>query len=317
MTEVSKHVFDNHQVRKSKKQKEAFRDYIKSFAESNGYICNIEKGSLGAKNIVIGSPDTAKAVYTAHYDTCARLPFPNFITPKNFGYYLLYQLLIIIPILAVFFGLSFCAGLLLGAITSFAELSEEVIDFLISLTSLCVYFLVFFLLLNGPANKHTANDNTSGVITLIEIMQALPEEKRGEIAFIFFDLEEAGLFGSSGFASKHKKQMGDKLLLNFDCVSDGSTILFAVKKSAQKYIPALQASFVSSDTYTVDIASKGVFYPSDQVYFQGGVGVASLKYSQKLKALYMDKIHTKHDTVFTEENIEFLTAGAVELANHL
>ena len=32
---------------------------------------------------VLGDPETAKVVFSAHYDTCARLPFPNFIAPKN------------------------------------------------------------------------------------------------------------------------------------------------------------------------------------------------------------------------------------------
>ncbi len=317
MTEASKHVFDNYQVRKSKKQKTAFIDHIKSFAESKGYSCTIEKGSFGARNIVIGNPETAKAVYTAHYDTCPRLPFPNFITPKNFLYYLLYQILILIPIFILLFGGVGLLYYITGAISEAFSLGDELLNIINLLDFWIVYFAVFGLLLAGPANKHTANDNTSGVITLIEIMQALPEEKRGDIAFIFFDLEEMGLFGSSSYASKHKKAIGDKLLLNFDCVSDGNTILFAVKNAAKRYIPMLESSFVSNEDYTVDIASKGVFYPSDQANFKGGVGVASLKYSKKLRTLYMDKIHTKHDTVFTEENIEFLTAGAVELANKL
>lgn len=317
MTEASQYVFDNFQVRKSKKQKDVFIDYIKGLADKEGYSHRIEKGSFGSRNIVIGDPDSAKAVYTAHYDTCARLPFPNFITPKNFFYYIVYQLLITAVLLAVLFAAAFGISVLAGLAAKAANLGEEATDMILRLVPLTAYFLVFYLLMNGPANKHTANDNTSGVITLIEIMQALPADKRGEIAFVFFDMEEMGLFGSSAFASKHKKTMKDKLLLNFDCVSDGDTILFAVKQKAKKYIPALERSFVSDDYFKVDIASKGVFYPSDQANFKGGVGVASLKYSKTLRALYMDRIHTKNDVIFNEANIRFLTAGAVELANHL
>ncbi len=317
MTSVSEYVFEKFHVRKSKKQKDGFIEYVKSFAEEQGYSANVEKGSFGSRNIVIGDPATAKAVYTAHYDTCPRLPFPNFITPKNIFFYLLYQILITAILLAVMFATAFGLGVLIGLITEAVKMSEAAVDLLISFGTLLAYLLVFLLLLDGPANKHTANDNTSGVITLIEIMQALPADKRSEIAFVFFDMEEMGLFGSSGFASKHKKTMKDKLLLNFDCVSDGDTILFAVKQKAKKYIPALERSFVPDDYFKVDIASKGVFYPSDQVNFKGGVGVASLKYSKKLRTLYMDKIHTKHDTVFSEANIEFLKNGALRLVDEL
>lgn len=77
MTEASKYVFENFHVRKSKKQKDGFIDYIGKFAEERGYSHRVEKASFGARNIVIGDPASAKAVYTAHYDTCARLPFPN------------------------------------------------------------------------------------------------------------------------------------------------------------------------------------------------------------------------------------------------
>ncbi len=317
MTDASKFVFENFHIRKSKKQKDGFIDYICKFAEDQGYAAKVEKASFGARNIVIGNPDSAKAVYTAHYDTCPRLPFPNFITPKNFFIYLAYQLLITAALLAVLFGAAFVAGILSGTILGLLQVHQDVVDAVAGIIPLVAYFIVLFLIMNGPANKHTANDNTSGVITLIEIMQALPEDKRNEIAFVFFDLEEMGLFGSSGFASKHKKAMKDKLLLNFDCVSDGSTILFAVKNSAKKYIPALEKSFIPCEKFAVDIASKGVFYPSDQANFKAGVGVAALNYSKKLRTLYMDKIHTDKDRVFDEENIEFLTAGAVRLREEL
>ncbi len=317
MTDASKFVFENFHIRKSKKQKDGFIDYICKFAEDQGYAAKVEKASFGARNIVIGNPDSAKAVYTAHYDTCPRLPFPNFITPKNFFIYLAYQLLITVALLAVLFGAAFVAGILSGTILGLLQVHQDVVDAVAGIIPLVAYFIVLFLIMNGPANKHTANDNTSGVITLIEIMQALPEDKRNEIAFVFFDLEEMGLFGSSGFASKHKKAMKDKLLLNFDCVSDGSTILFAVKNSAKKYIPALEKSFIPCEKFAVDIASKGVFYPSDQANFKAGVGVAALNYSKKLRTLYMDKIHTDKDRVFDEENIEFLTAGAVRLREEL
>lgn len=317
MTSVSEYVFEKFHVRKSKQQKDAFIDYVKQFASEQGYSAKVEKGAAGARNIVVGDPEKAKAVYTAHYDTCARLPFPNLITPKKFSFYLIYQLLISAVIIVFLFAVAFGFSLIAKLVCDAMALGEEIASLLMRLSWLVAYFLVFFLLLNGPANKSTANDNTSGVITLIEIMQALPADKRDGIAFVFFDLEEMGLLGSSGFAKLHKKTMKDKLVLNFDCVSDGETILFAVKNSAKKYIPALEASFIPDGYFNVDIASKGVFYPSDQANFKGGVGVAALKYSSKFRVHYMDKIHTKHDTVFSESNIGFLTDGAVRLTEHL
>jgi Zn-dependent M28 family amino/carboxypeptidase len=180
-----------------------------------------------------------------------------------------------------------------------------------------VYFSGLILMLFGPANEHTANDNTSGVITLVEIMSALPEEEKDSFAFVFFDLEETGLIGSSAFAKKHKVSMKNKLLLNFDCVSDGNNILLALKKGAKGYAPLLEKCFAPNESFKIDVRSKNVFYPSDQAKFNCGVGITALKYSKLLRTEYMDRIHTLKDTVFEEENIEFLKNCTLCLADEL
>ena len=123
------------------------------------------------------------------------------------------------------------------------------------------------------------------------------------------------MFGSSAYYSKHKKAMKNKLLINFDCVSDGDYILLAVRKKAKNFVPLLEDSFVSNGFFTVEVATKGVFYPSDQMQFPCGVGVAALK--KKGKVLYLDKIHTKKDTVYNEENIEFLVNGSLKLIDRI
>ena len=310
MTETTQAVFANHEIRKSKKQKAAFIDYVQATATELGYESRTEKGYFGARNIVVGNPDTAKVVYTAHYDTCAVMPFPNFITPKCIWLFLLYQILVGVLLVAIpsalvagiFFGLAAC-----GIEADVLFLYDL---WLILILSMC------WLIMAGPANRHTANDNTSGVTTLLDIMTALPEELRSEVAFVFFDLEEMGLFGSAGFASKHKKVTKNTLLINFDCVSDGKTVLFVLRKGAVRYTEAIKTAFPSTDTLTVEVASKGTIYPSDQANFARGVGVAALK-KTKGGLLYMDRIHTKRDTVYMEENIAYLTEGAVRLAESM
>lgn len=311
MTETTRTVFDTYEIRKSKKQKSAFIDYVQATATVWGYESHTEKGYLGARNIVVGNPEKAKVIYTAHYDTCARMPFPNFITPKSIVVYLLYQVLVTVILL----GVPCLLTIGLGAVLS-RFVPEDVGVLILYYTWLALVIAELWLIMAGPANKHTANDNTSGVTTLLDIMHALPENLRGEVAFIFFDLEEMGLFGSAGYASKHKAIMKNTLLLNFDCVSDGNTILFAVRKGAKKYISAIESAFPTTDDHRAEVVSKGVFYPSDQVNFARGVGVAALK-KGKFGLLYMDRIHTKRDTVYEEGNIAYLTEGAVKLVQNL
>lgn len=312
MTETTKEIFEKYQVRKSKKQKTAFIEYVKQIAESYGYDFNVEKGAFGARNIVIGNPDTAKVLYTAHYDTCPQLPFPNFITPKNFLIYLLYQFLIV----GIFFSLVFLSVFLVGIILSFLSIAEDTMFLIMSFLPSIFYFAFLYLLLCGPANKNTANDNTSGITTILDIMKELPQEQRCKVAFVLFDLEEMGLFGSSSFASKHKTIQKNTLVMNFDCVSDGKTMLFALKRTTKKYAELLEKAFVSTPDITVDI-SKIAFYPSDNASFKGGIGVAALKKSKLFGILYMDRIHTNKDVIYCEENINFLTNGAIKLAQML
>ena len=313
MTETTQTVFEKYEVRKSKKQKTAFMEYVQSTAADMGYECHVEKGYCGARNIVVGNPDTAKVIYTAHYDTCARMPFPNFITPKCIWIYLLYQILLTVVLLGLPSLITWGLGVLLLNTTAW---SGEVVGKILYFFWLGLVVVEMWLLMAGPANKHTANDNTSGVTTLLDVMTALPAELREDVAFIFFDLEEMGLFGSAGYASKHKAVMKNTLLINFDCVSDGNTILFALRKGATRYTEAIKSAFPSTDTLSVEVVSKGVFYPSDQANFARGVGVAALKKS-KHGLLYMDRIHTKHDTAYEEGNIVYLTEGAVRLAGSL
>ncbi len=309
MTEFSKTVLDRMQVRKSRAERAAFRDWLAEVSDTLGYHSHEEKGTLGARNVVVGDPATARVIYTAHYDTCARMPFPNFITPTNIWIYLLYQLLIVAGfflVAGVIVGIIAAASVLLGA-------SDALVDGLSFFGFYAALLAAMYLLLAGPANKHTANDNTSGVITLIEIMAALPQSARGDVAFIFFDLEEAGMFGSSAYFGAHKQEVKDTLIVNFDCVSDGNTILFAVKKKAARHAAALEAAFPAGGSFDVRVMTKGTFYPSDQAQFPLGVGVAALK-KTKRGLLYMDRIHTDRDTVFEEANIVFLSEGAVRLA---
>jgi hypothetical protein len=305
MTETTKTVFEKYEIRKTKKQKTAFIEYVQTVAKENGYACTVESDKKSVRNIVIGSPEKAKVIYTAHYDTCPVMPFPNFITPKNFLIYLLYQLLVtVIFMLVPAFAMQYVSQMIFTAAGIDPTLSLWVFEITL--------FSILFFIMFGPANKHTANDNTSGVTALLDLMIAMPEELRAYAAFVFFDCEETGLVGSSAFAKKHK-EAHLKPLVNFDCVSDGNHILFAMRKDAVTYASMLKEAFPENESCKVEILSKGVFYPSDQAKFKKGIGVAALKKSKHGGILYMDRIHTKHDTVYREENIDFLTKGAIRL----
>lgn len=303
MTDSTKIIFANHEIRKSKQQKTYFIDWVSGYIKNIGYDVKIEKGSFGARNIVVGDVKNARVIFTAHYDTCAAMPIPNFITPKSILCYIIYQIILSLFIIALPVAVAFLVGLI-----------EEALMPLVTLVGI---YTMLLLLMFGPANKHTANDNTSGVTTVLDLLTALPEDKRGEVAFVLFDLEEAGLLGSSSFAKKHRDEIKHTLLINFDCVSDGDNILFALNRKAKEYTEVIKTAYDTNSNFNVDVCYKGVFYPSDQMNMPKGVGVAALKKSKKLGVLYMDKIHTKKDTVYKLENIDFLVKGSLNLIDSI
>ena len=314
MTERSCKVLEEFQIRKSKKQKESFRSWLSEELRGMGYTVAVEKSAI-AKNVVVGNPETAKVIYTAHYDTCAVLPFPNFITPRNLGWYLLYQLCIVLPVFLLGIGAE------VGTIFLWEAVAGQDCPIVVAVAVMYAVLLFFcWWLLDGPANKNTVNDNTSGVLTLLEIAQALPAELRQDVALVFFDNEERGLFGSSTLAKKYKTVRKNTLVVNFDCVSDGDSIQFfpskVLKKKGQDTLAALESAFLPVGEKSVEVVRSFGFYPSDQAKFKKGVGVCALKKS-RVFGWYMDRIHTKKDTVLMEENIHLLCDGAVRLAENL
>lgn len=296
MLEISEKILAEYQVRKTKAQKAAFIDLLKQYYPE----LQIEEGGLPlSRNLVIGDISNAKVVLTAHYDTCAKLPFPNFITPKNILITLLYNILIIIP----FF-------LFMEFLMYFIYSHTQSLQISYWLSFVCTIGLFLWIFMFGTPNKHTANDNTSGVIALCELLEMLTPKQRARTAFVFFDNEEYGLLGSGYFRKMHKKRLSDFLLINLDCISDGDHLLLIQSKAARKkYKELLQESFKDSGEKKFYFEkSENTFYPSDQMKFPVNLAIASMK-RKPFIGFYMDKIHTKNDRMFDRVNIECICNG--------
>lgn len=298
MTDFSREILHDWQIRKSKKEKEAFRARLTQVLEEHGYQVQVEKykSIWPSHNVVVGDPEKAKLLLTAHYDTCAVLPFPNFITPRNFFWYLVYQLIITFAFFAVVFAVTF------GVTFGLTVLTDSAVGPVVGgLVGYAVLLFGLWWMMDGKANRHTANDNTSGAVTLAEIALNLPRELREGVCFVWFDNEERGLLGSSAFAGKHKSAKKETLVLNFDCVGDGDSLQFFPTKRAKKdgTVDLLRESFLPAGEKSVEVVTGFGFYPSDQAAFRHGVGVCALKKS-RFFGWYMDRIHTGRDTVLDE-----------------
>ncbi len=309
-------ILTNYEIRKSNKQKTEFIEYMKTRLAKSGYnqekdITVEEKGSglFKSRNIVVGNPEEAEVFFGAHYDTCAWMPFPNFMAPTNPVLFWGYQIVLAIMILISTALVGFVTGLIVGSGT------VAYFVFLFTLIALMIQLMV------GFRNKHTANDNTSGVITLIRILESLSEEQRKKVCVIYFDNEEKGLFGSAFFYKKHKKEMKEKMLINFDCVGDGENIVTMADSKSRKdtkyrlFVDALKKEEKGADVKYLCRKMKFMMFPSDQMNFRKGIGVCSLKKSPI--GLYVARIHTYFDTKCRKENVEYLTKAMVTFVEKL
>ena len=291
-------------VRKSKKQKRVFRDDVTAYLKTIGYDAYEEKGSLGSRNLIFGDPEKAEYLITAHYDTCARLSFPNLITPCNFWTFMAYQLFTVLVMFA-FVGIG-------GGIVYL--LTKD--GFLGYWTGYMLIWVFLALMMAGPANKHNANDNTSGVVSVLEIAASLPEACRSKACFVLFDLEEAGLIGSASYRGKHRKESENQVVLNLDCVGDGDQILFFPSKKLrkdEKKLSQLRACVCSCGAKSITIREKGFsVYPSDQANFPYGVGIAAFRRTKR-GILYCSRIHTPKDTILEVTNVNILRAAIVSM----
>ena len=302
-------ILEKFEIRKSNKQKTEFIEYLTNRVISYGYKpenIHVEerfKWIFKTRNIIVGNPDNAKIYLTAHYDTCAVSFLPNFMFPTNPFFYIISQVILV-------FLVCFIAWWFMVPFALFVENPNA-----------CIYSFMFalivmqFQLTYGIKNKHNANDNTSGVLTLLCIMKRLPPNIRNKVCFVFFDNEEKGLLGSIFFAQKHHHSQ-KRLLINFDCVGDGDNVLLVSKKSAResKIFPLLTKSFEKSVKHRdIKLLFKKAFplrLPSDQMCFDKGIAVATLK--KKWFARYCARIHTRFDTKCDMDNIEYLSDAIIK-----
>lgn len=308
MTPLCEAIVRDHQVRKGRARKAAFRALVKAEMRKEGVLFREEraKGLLENVNLVCGNLSTADYVLGAHYDTCAELPFPNFVAPLNWPLSILFQL----GLTAALWLLAALPALLcahLGAPGAVAWI----------VGGLCCIALTV-LMVAGPANRHTMNDNTSGVIALLTLLARLPKEKRARVAVVLFDNEETGLLGSTLFRRRHARVMEEKPLINLDCVGEGETLLLAASKGyrADEALWArTRAAFLPGACEPLPVPAARAFYPSDQLGFKKSLAMATLR-RRRFAGPALGRIHTRRDTVLEEKNIEYIVEGLLRLIDN-
>ena len=293
----------NYPIRKSTEQKQGFQKYIVDLLAKKGIEARIETTKDGKnQNIVVGDPTKAKAVFTAHYDTPARSIFPNIMIPQNKLVFYAYQFVPVLFLVAVSLLVGYIVGNLIFN-------SFEVFYF----TFMIAYYGLFFGIMRGFANKFNYNDNTSGVATVLSIIDGLSADELQNFAFILFDNEEKGKKGSAAYYKDNSDDMKGRFLVNFDCVGNGNNVVFIAQKDAvdSSEFGLLKQSFVAGDNFSLDFCSyKEGQSNSDHKNFPKGVACVACKKSNS-GLLYTPNIHTSRDVVVDNKNIDFIAKNTL------
>ena len=209
-------------LRFTRKQKTRFLHFLENFAKSQNWSGEIETdGSV--RNFIVGNPDTAKYIFTAHYDTPIKSLFPFVRYPQSrlrtaFSKYL------------IIFVTLFCFVLL-----------SYLLEFPLFRLILSVLYVLFLLitcirLWIGPANRENWNSNTSGVALLMQLMQTLNSTNRKKTAFIFLDNRSYGEMGTKLFSKRQSANCDTKLIIDIDSVGVGDHILLLTHVSGKNAI---------------------------------------------------------------------------------
>ena len=295
-------------IRRSDKQKEAFRKWVTAEMTAMGYRARVEENDKGKHhNVIAGNPESAEMTITAHYDTPACTGIPNLMIPRNWAVYYLYQILVIGGMILI----ALAAGLLIGAAL------QDQRGLLLGYFG--VYMALMLLMLYGPANKHNVNDNTSGVAAVLEAMKRIPEENRSKVAFILFDNEEKGCRGSKAYAREHLQVQHTKLVVNLDCVGVGEHFIVSSPRLARN----LDGYELLERVMSEDKARTAHFFSSvttrgnsDYRSFKCGVGVSAYRMVSGV-GFYTGAIHTARDTQADQGNIEYLAQALSTTAAQL
>ncbi|MDD4683912.1 MAG: M28 family peptidase [Bacteroidales bacterium] len=229
-------------------------------------------------------------IFIAHYDTGTIMPFWMNWLMKLIG--VNRQILMIV----------FTVGLI-SYLIPFVEGYDPFIGRILSL------IFVISLLLAFIPNRRNLDDNTSGVIALLNLAKRFKEEGLDNAKFVFVDNEELGLFGSSAhkrylernsFISKSCK------VISIDCVGGSGKTPLIIRNSKSDYASLFQ-----------DAIGKGfdkcemvkMLLPASDNYSFKRYGAINISFVDKTiipNGYYIKDIHSHKDKKINLEKIDKL-----------
>ncbi len=298
--EFAESLFICNPTRYEEEEKNKFLAGCRSFLTDNGWKSSEVsvqrfKGKPRTQNLIIGDPKTAEYIITAHYDTPGRNGFmlgsSKLIGQTGAN---IVMMLCCLPVCAIGF---FAGQLMHDDSVSMARFLLVLAAFLLILIGFMVFMFVPMFIKN-PSNR---NDNTSGVIAVLDaaVRAAVDPELKGKCCFVLFDNEEWGLIGSIKFAKWSRNtgiNLDDKTCINIDCVGIGEKLYAARTNSKQTERQSDIISRLCAAGLEITEKQSSMVFMSDHASLKNSFMLTYMDRS-KIGAPYIPNIHTSKDTV--------------------
>lgn len=160
-------------------------------------------------------------------------------------------------------------------------------------------------------NPVNANDNTSGVATLLSVATKKPFG----VCFLLTDGEEEGAYPARAFAKENQAVLQNKLFVALDCVGKGRDFgVIYYRHYNRKYAEDLSA-FLQGDYGAKACFPKSAF-PTDAEYFLKAVCISSFLLGKKGRRYFTD-VHTPRDNEICTQNLEYLSDALCRYAREI
>ena len=297
---IHQQIMEQFPMRRTPKEKEAFRQWAASFVEERGWKCVIEETSWGKhKNVIIGDPDSAALIVSAHYDTGYDQVLPTLLVARSWPLWILWQAGVLLLLMLISLG----ADMLCGALGLTPQLR--------SIAFVGTFLLLLVLMMLTFPNRHNANSSTSGVAAVLQLCDTLPEEQRGKVAFILFDNAEKGFKGSKLWAKDHAELAWMRPILHLDAIGVGDTMMVSCMDMARRATGYGTLKRVLTETPGLRCElhdSKTMLLRTDHKSFKCGMGCACFT-KKKLLGCVTTRLHTHRDTRCDQKNLDWLCAA--------
>lgn len=241
--------------------------------------------------------DNPDYVFIAHYDTGTILPFWFNWLMRIFG---------INRQLIIMFSIGISVTLLSGLFSRYVPFIDSIVAITLGLSMLSIFI----------PNKKNLDDNTSGVITLLQIASKLKGNSELNAKLIFVDNEEIGLIGSSAhykYLKKNNKIGNHCKVFSIDCIGGSGDIPLIIRNGESTYLDLLKEDLMNEFGTCETIKME---MPASDNYSFKALGALNLSFVSKstLKGgYYIKNIHSSKDDQINMDRISKVSDIIVEM----